>query len=112
MVGIILSILLFVPMFICLAGFVYLMFQDELERLYDKYNSKRDKFCTNCAYMINPSSKDSPDWFATSLWECGRTAEEHYNGLNGNKFITYSRCAHVRGTRKCKWKGIENEQEG
>ena len=112
MVDIILTILLFVPMLICLAGFVYIMFQDELERLYDRYNSKRNKFCTNCAYMVNSSDKNNREWYATSLWECGRTAEEHYNGLNGSKYITYSRCENVRGTRKCKWKGIENEQEG
>lgn len=109
MEGIILSVILFVLTFICLVCFTYIMFRDELERLYDEYNSKRNRFCTNCAYMINPSDKDNPDWFATSLWECGRTAEERCNGLNGSKFTIYNRCAHVRGTRKCKWKGIENE---
>ena len=112
MVDIVLIIILFAPALLCLVGFTYMMFQDELERLYDKYNSKRNQFCTNCVYMINPSDGATPDWFATSLWECGRTVEEHYNGLNGNKYVTYSRCENVRGTRKCKWKGIENEQEG
>lgn len=112
MEGIILSIVLFILTFICLVCIAYIVFRDKFERLYNEYNSKRNRFCINCAYMINPSDEDDPNWFATSLWECGRTAEEHYNGLNGSKFITYSRCAHVRGTRKCKWKGIENEQEG
>lgn len=78
----------------------FIMFLIEFDSWKRKYMDKCRMACADCAYR-----KGSDD-YSPRIWTCNRCKTNHFNGITGEEYSTYEYCDFARGSKRCRWKAL------